>query len=198
MAIYCLNTIILRLILFFLPILLTSLSLILLKNKKLFVFCIIVTILNGYFMFLHNQIQVSPIYKDELSSSDVFELYNTFKNSTQSFDGYKETFRSENNFYGKYKFEKNDRTNLENEDQNYKYQVDKYLKLNRDYSLFGTPIDYSGKIMIYSKEDNLTLTIYYKMYLKNENSQRMFSFNEFSCSGVNEDYSLKNISLGDQ
>lgn len=191
MEIYNIIVIVIRLLL-----VIASLSLLILsvkqfsKRKTISIVLLALSLVNIYFMFIHNQIQVSPLYKDFSPNS----LYEEFIDSYNQ-NNYYMDFRSENNFYGSYSIEKGktDKVEFEYSSGDYEYHIDKYVYLNRDIQLLLTPVDYHGKIYIYSKSEDKTLTINYNMYLSNANSENLFSLNEYTCSGVEKSYTFDNI-----
>lgn len=191
MEIYNIIVIVIRLLL-----VIASLSLLILsvkqfsKRKTISIVLLALSLVNIYFMFIHNQIQVSPLYKDFSPNS----LYEEFIDSYNQ-NNYYMDFRSENNFYGSYSIEKGktDTVEFEYSSGDYEYHIDKYVYLNRDIQLLLTPVDYHGKIYIYSKSEDKTLTINYNLYLSNENSENLFSLNEYTCSGVEKSYTFDNI-----
>lgn len=190
MDIYCLCVILVRLGLVLLPIIVSALAVTVFRNKKILAVCLILLFVNSYFLFVHNQRQVSPIYKQEMTQAEIENLYDSFYELTQWHNGRTQSFASDKNFVGDFNIKADSKTKLENDCGDFEYSIDKYVTLNRDYQLIGMPVDYQGKIQIYSKKDNMLLTINYKIVPKEFGSDSMVSLNEITSAGVMDNVSL--------
>lgn len=191
MEIYYLIVIFVRILLVLASILLFIFSIKKIKKQKIIAIALMfVSLLNIYFMFFHNQIQVSPVYNEILPSG----FYEEFKEAyNQNIDL---RFFSEENFQGSFyiKNGKIDSVDYEKEKENIEYHIEKYVYLERNWDLLLSPLDYNGKMYIYSEEDDKTLVIEYEMQLKDADEENaLFSVEEYISPGVESSFSLDKI-----
>lgn len=160
------------------------------KQKIIAIVLLFTSLLNIYFMFLHNQIQVSPLYNETLPNSFYEEFKEAYNQNTDL------RFFSEKNFQGSFyiKNGKIDSFDYEKEKENIEYHIEKYVYLERCWDLFFSPLEYHGKMYIYSEKDDKTLVVEYEMQLKDEYEDGViFSIRDYTSRGVESIVSLDQI-----